>query len=74
MELAEVEPVPSRDVTVLNFSRKLSSSPEMYLFYIVYFVTAVMVLPVYGFLRFFAERCRTIKEDELQSRIFEKNS
>ena len=72
MEMAEVEPVPLRDVTVLNFSRKLSSSTEMSIFYILYFMTTVMVLPVYGFLRFFAERCRTIKDDELQSRIFEK--
>ena len=50
MEMAEVEPVPLRDVTVLNFSRKLSSSTEMSIFYILYFMTTVMVLPVYGFL------------------------
>ena len=30
--------------------------------------------PVYGFLRVFAERCKTMNEDALQSRIFEKNS
>ena len=74
MEMAEVEPVPLRDVKVLNFSKKLSSSTEMSIFYIVYFMTTVMILPVYGFLRFFAPRCRTINEDAIQSRIFEKNS
>ena len=74
MEMAEVEPVPLKDVTVLNFSRKLSSSTEMYIVYSLYCMTAVMVLPVYGFLRFLAERFRTMNEEAVQSRIFEKNS
>ena len=56
-----------RDVTVLNLSRKLSSSTEMY------HDRLVMVLLVYGFLRFFSERCRTISEGEIQSRIYTIN-